>query len=93
MLFHITQSHTADLCPKDEGGSKTLYNPAAEGVKLVAMYGAFPEHVQAEQSDHDPRLAGRDHGHPHSSTSALPFQASTVVEFSELTTVLPTMQS
>ena len=22
MLFHITQSHTADLCPKDEGGSK-----------------------------------------------------------------------
>jgi hypothetical protein len=45
MLFHITQSHTADLCPKDEGGSKTLYNPDAEGVKLVAMYGAFPEHV------------------------------------------------
>jgi hypothetical protein len=34
-----------DLCPKDEGGSKTLYNPVAEGVKLVAMYGAFPEHV------------------------------------------------
>jgi hypothetical protein len=45
MLFHITQSHTADLCPKDEGGSKTLYNPTAGGVKLVAMYGAFPEHV------------------------------------------------
>ena len=45
MLFHITQTHTAELCPKDEGGSKTLYNPAAEGVKLVAMYGAFPEHV------------------------------------------------
>lgn len=45
MLFHITQSHAADLCPKDEGGSKTLYNPNAEGVKLVAMYGAFPEHI------------------------------------------------
>ena len=45
MLFHITQTHTADLCPKDEGGSKTLYNPNAEGAKLVAMYGAFPEHV------------------------------------------------
>jgi hypothetical protein len=45
MLFHITQSHSADLCPKDEGGSKTLYNPKAEGVKLRAMYGAFAEHV------------------------------------------------
>ena len=45
MLFHITQTHTAESCPKDEGGSKTLYDPKADGVKLVAMYGAFPEHV------------------------------------------------
>jgi hypothetical protein len=45
MLFHITQTHAAESCPKDEGGSKTLYNPKAEGVKLLAMYGAFPEHV------------------------------------------------
>ena len=45
MLFHITQTNTAELCPKDEGGSKTLYNPDAEGVKFLAMYGAFPEHV------------------------------------------------
>jgi len=45
MLFHITQTHAAELCPKDEGGSKTLYNPQAEGVKCLAMYGAFPEHV------------------------------------------------
>jgi hypothetical protein len=45
MLFHITQTHTAELCPKDDGGSKTLYNPKTEGVKLIAMYGAFPEHV------------------------------------------------
>lgn len=56
MLFHITQTHTADLCPKDEGGSKTLYNANADGVKLVAMYGAFPEHViyyivEAEKAD------------------------------------------
>ena len=42
MLFHITQTHSAELCPKDEGGSKVLYNPKAEGVKLVAMYGRFP---------------------------------------------------
>lgn len=45
MLFHITQTHAAELCPKDEGGSKTLYNPKAEGVKLLAVYGAFPEHI------------------------------------------------
>jgi hypothetical protein len=45
MLFHITQLHAAELCPKDEGGSKSLYDPKAEGVKLLAMYGAFAEHV------------------------------------------------
>ena len=45
MLFHITQTHTPEMCPKDEGGSKTLYNPEAKDVKLLAMYGAFPEHV------------------------------------------------
>ena len=45
MLFHITQTHTPELCPKDVGGSKTLFNAKAEGVKLVARYGAFPEHV------------------------------------------------
>jgi len=45
MLFHITQTHTPELCPKDEGGSKTLYDPKAKGVKLVAIYGAFPEHI------------------------------------------------
>ena len=44
MLFHITQAHTPETCPKDEGGSKVLYNPNAEGVKLRAMYGAFSEH-------------------------------------------------
>lgn len=45
MLFLITQAHTAENCPKNVGGSKTLYNPNAEGVKLRAMYGAFPQHV------------------------------------------------
>jgi len=45
MLFHITQSHTPETCPKDEGGSKVLFNPKVEGVKLIAMYGAFAEHV------------------------------------------------
>lgn len=44
-LFHLTQTHAPELYPKDEGGSKTLYNAQAQGVKLLAMYGAFPEHV------------------------------------------------
>lgn len=45
MLFHITQDHTPENCPKDVGGSKTLYDPNVEGVKLRAMYGAFSQHV------------------------------------------------
>lgn len=45
MLFHITQTHSPDMCPKDEGGSKILYNTSAEGIKLKAVYGAFAEHV------------------------------------------------
>ena len=45
MLFHITQTHSPETCPKDEGGSKILYNPKVEGLTLRAMYGAFSEHV------------------------------------------------
>ena len=45
MLFHITQTHSPESCPKDDGGSKILYNSEAEGVKVVAMYGAFSEHA------------------------------------------------
>lgn len=37
--------HIPETCPKDEGGSKVLFNPKVEGVKLIAMYGAFAEHV------------------------------------------------
>lgn len=45
MLFHITQTHTPENCPKNAGGSKTLYDAKAEGVRLRAMYGAFSQHV------------------------------------------------
>ena len=45
MLFHITQTHAAESCPKDSGGSKTLYDADADGITLRAMYGAFAEHV------------------------------------------------
>ena len=45
MLFHITQIHTPESCPKDEGGSRVLYNAKAEGIEMRAMYGAYSEHV------------------------------------------------
>lgn len=45
MLFHITQTHTPESCPKDEGGSKTLTDPNVEGLTLKALYGAFAEHT------------------------------------------------
>ena len=44
MLFHITQTHTPENCPKDAGGSKTLYDHNVEGLTLRAIYGAFAEH-------------------------------------------------
>jgi hypothetical protein len=44
MLFHITQTHTPENCPKDSGGSKTLYDSNVEGLTLKAVYGAFAEH-------------------------------------------------
>jgi hypothetical protein len=45
MLFHITQVHTPENCPVDEGGSNSLYNPKAEGVKLIGRYGANAQHT------------------------------------------------
>ena len=45
MLFHITQVHTPETCPRDEGGSNTLYNPNVPGVKLIGRYGANAQHV------------------------------------------------
>jgi hypothetical protein len=45
MLFHITQTHTPENCPKEAGGSKTLYDSNVGGIKLLAMYGAFAQHV------------------------------------------------
>jgi hypothetical protein len=45
MLFHITQVHTPETCPRDEGGSNTLYNPNVPGLKLIGRYGANAQHV------------------------------------------------
>ena len=45
MLFHITQVHTPESCPKGEGGSNSLFDSSAEGVKLLGRYGANSEHT------------------------------------------------
>ncbi len=45
MLFMITQVHAPELCPLEAGGSKVLYNAKAKGVKLQAIYGAYPQHT------------------------------------------------
>jgi hypothetical protein len=45
MLFHITQTHTPENCPYGQGGSRSLHDASVPGVKLIAMYGAFMEHV------------------------------------------------
>ncbi|MDX6324895.1 MAG: hypothetical protein QOK15_1249 [Nocardioidaceae bacterium] len=45
MLFHITQVHTPELCPWDEGGSNSLYDADVEGVKLIGRYGANAQHT------------------------------------------------
>jgi hypothetical protein len=45
MLFHITQVHTPELCPKGEGGSDSLFDATVEGVKLIGRYGANAQHT------------------------------------------------
>ena len=45
MLFHITQVHPPDLCPVDEGGSNSLFNPDVPGVKVIGRYSANAQHT------------------------------------------------
>jgi hypothetical protein len=45
VLFHITQVHSPELCPRDGGGSNSLYDADAEGVKLIGRYGANAQHT------------------------------------------------
>jgi len=45
MLFHITQVHPPEMCPVDEGGSNSLFNPQVEGLKLLGRYGANAQHT------------------------------------------------
>ena len=45
MLFHITQVHSPDSCPKNEGGSDSLFDSSVEGIKLIGRYGANAQHT------------------------------------------------
>ena len=45
MLFHITQVHTPETCPRDGGGSNSLFNPNVKGLKLIGRYGANAQHT------------------------------------------------
>lgn len=45
MLFHITQVHNPESCPRDTGGSNSLYDADIEGVKLIGRYGANAQHT------------------------------------------------
>ena len=45
MLFHIEQVHRPENCPYGHGGSRSLHDATVAGVRLVAMYGSFMEHV------------------------------------------------
>lgn len=45
MLFHIRQSHAPADCPYGKGGSKSLFDENAAGVKLHGYWLAFPQHT------------------------------------------------
>jgi hypothetical protein len=45
MLFHIKQTHAPQDCPYGKGGSPSLVDRSAPGVKLHGFWLAFPQHT------------------------------------------------
>ena len=45
MLFHIEQVHAPRDCPYGAGGSRSLHDSTVTGVRVVAIYGSFMQHV------------------------------------------------
>jgi hypothetical protein len=45
VLFHITQVHTPESCPRDEEGSNSLFDQTVREVRLVGRYGANAQHT------------------------------------------------
>ena len=45
MLFMITQVHTPQTCPRDEGGADVLIDKNAQGVTVKSRWVAGPQHT------------------------------------------------
>lgn len=45
MLFMITQAHTPETCPKDEGGEDALIDKTAKGVEVKGRWGDWSHHI------------------------------------------------
>ncbi len=45
MLFMVTQVHTPETCPKDEGGADVLIDKNAQGVRVKGRWGAWSHHT------------------------------------------------
>lgn len=45
MLFHITQVHSPEHCPRDAGGSNSLFDAEVDGLRLIGRYGANAQHT------------------------------------------------
>jgi hypothetical protein len=45
MLFHIKQTHAPHDCPYGKGGSPSLFDREAPGVRMHGYWLAFPEHT------------------------------------------------
>ncbi len=45
MLFMITQVHTPETCPKEEGGADVLIDKTAQDVTLKGRWGAWSHHT------------------------------------------------
>ena len=45
MLFMITQVHTPETCPKDEGGADVLINKNAQKLTIKGRWGAWSQHI------------------------------------------------
>jgi hypothetical protein len=45
MLFHIKQTHAPQDCPYGKGGSPSLVDRDAAGVRIQGYWLAFPQHT------------------------------------------------
>jgi hypothetical protein len=45
VLFHVTQVHSPESCPRDQGGSNSLYDATVDGLTLIGRYGANAQHT------------------------------------------------